>query len=238
MEVWGQRFALAELYQRNFVHLSTLLFHRSLLEAGIAFDPELPMHEDWDFALQIAQHTAFADWPQATFRWNADAGTSGAGGGENSDDAAFAKHRDYVYAKWAADRDALVERSLALLQRASAAAGAGRLDEAAAAATEVLTFSQNDPFALNLLALVATRQGDRASALRQQATAVEVRPGDPDLHYNLALARHAAGDIDGARTALNEALKLDPAHARAAAKLRQFAPAQVFPLASGIPPQR
>jgi GT2 family glycosyltransferase len=55
-EVWGQRFALSELCARNFVHLSTLLFHRSLLAHGLAFDPNLHLHEDWDLALQIAQH--------------------------------------------------------------------------------------------------------------------------------------------------------------------------------------
>ena len=58
-EAWGQRFALAELYERNFVHLSTLLFHRSLRDTGIAFDNALPLHEDWDFALQVAQTYAF-----------------------------------------------------------------------------------------------------------------------------------------------------------------------------------
>jgi len=185
---WGQRFALAELYQRNFVHLSTLLFHRSLLSAGIAFDRGLPIHEDWDFALQVAQHTCFADWPRATFRWNADAGTSGAGGGTNVDDAFFAKYRDHVYAKWAAHRDALSERCAGFLGRAAAAAAAGRLDEASACAREVLAFSQNDPHALNLLAMVAIREGNNAHAIDQQVLAVEVRPYDADLRYNLANA--------------------------------------------------
>ena len=125
-QLWGQRFALVELYQRNFVHLSTLLFHRSLLNVGIAFDRGLPIHEDWDFALQIAQHTRFADWPRATFRWNADAGSSGAGGVTNVDDAFFAKYRDYVYAKWAMLFHQLSERCAGLLGRAAAAATAGR----------------------------------------------------------------------------------------------------------------
>jgi hypothetical protein len=163
-EVWGQPFALVELYQHNFVPLSTLLFHRSLLDAGIAVDRRLPMLEDWDLTLQIAQHTRFADWPRPTFRWNAEAGTSGAGGGENVDKAAFGKYREYVRAKWLGSYDALVERSAVLLERAAAAVASGRLDEAAAAARDVLAFSQNDPHALNLLAMVAIRQGHSAAA--------------------------------------------------------------------------
>ena len=237
-EVWGQRFALLELYQRNFVHLSTLLFHRSLVDAGIAFDPKLQMHEDWDLALQISQHTHFADWPRPTFRWNADAGTSGAGGGENVNDPAFAQHRDYVYAKWAGSYDALAQRCVAHLKRAVGAAAAGRLDEAASVARQVLAFSQNDPSALNLLALIATRQGDRASALRQQTLAVEVRPHDPDLRYNLALVRLAGMDIAGAQAALGDVLRLDPGHVRAAAKMRELAAALSSRIAPGDRPRR
>jgi glycosyltransferase involved in cell wall biosynthesis len=221
-QIWGQRFALVELYQRNFVHLSTLLFHRSLVDAGIAFDLSLEMHEDWDFALQIAQLTRFADWPRPTFQWHADAGTSGAGGGANANDEAFARYRDYVYAKWSAQRHALAERCLNRLQHSAHAAASGRLVEAAAAAREVLGFSQNDPDALNMLAMVATRQGDRKAALRHQLTAVEVRPDDPDLRYNLALVRLAGADSGGARAALEDALKLNPSHTRAALKLREL----------------
>ena len=124
-ETWGQRFALAELYERNFVHLSTLLLHRSLLDTGIAFDDTLPLHEDWDFALQVAQHTRFADWPKPTFRWHADAGSSGGGGESNVDEVNFARHRDRIYAKWAPVRDAWVDRCAAALQRAAAHATRG-----------------------------------------------------------------------------------------------------------------
>lgn len=221
-EIWGQRFALSELYARNFVHLSTLLFQRSLLAHGLAFDPKLHLHEDWDLALQIAQHTRFADYPQATFRWHADAGTSGGGGGGNVAGAEFARLRDYVYAKWAAASDAHFERCGALLNEAAAAAGAGRLDAAVAAARGVLAISQNDPHALNLLSMLALRQGDGAAALAHQALAVAVRPGDPDLLCNLALVLLGRGDEADARAALYDALAADPAHARAQALLREM----------------
>ena len=221
-EVWGQRFALSELYARNFVHLSTLLFHRSLLSAGIAFDRNLPLHEDWDFALQVAQHTRFADWATPTFCWHADAGTSGAGGGDNVDAGAFARYRDHVYAKWAPVRDPFLDRCAKLLREAAAAVATGRVDVATTLAGEVLAISQNDPHALNLLSMLALRGGDNDAALAHQTLAVEVRPHDPDLLFNLALVRLARGETANARACLADALRLDPTHRRAAAKSREL----------------
>lgn len=222
-KVWGQRFALAELYERNFVHLSTLLFRRSLRDTGIAFDDALPLHEDWDFALQVAQRTRFADWPEPTFRWHADAGSSGGGGESNVDDAAFARYRDHVYAKWAPVRDAWVERCCAILGRAAEHAAAGRLAEAAADARAVLAFSQNDPHALNLLAMLALRHGDNAEALACQSLAAEVRPHDADIRVNLAKVHLARGESAQAHATLHQALASNPAHAGAAAALRHLA---------------
>ncbi|MEP7275885.1 MAG: glycosyltransferase [Betaproteobacteria bacterium] len=221
-EAWGQRFALAELYQRNFVHLSTLLFHRSLLDTGIAFDTRLPLHEDWDFALQLAQHTRFADWPHTTFRWHADAGSSGGGGDANADDGAFTRHRDYVYAKWATIREPWLARCTDLMQTAAAQATAGRVVEAGTTANAVLAVSQNDPHALNLLAMLAMRRGDTAEALACESLAVEVRPHDPDLRFNLANVQLASGEAVNARATLAHVLTLAPAHAGAAARLRQL----------------
>jgi glycosyltransferase involved in cell wall biosynthesis len=221
-EVWGQRFALAELYQRNFVHLSTLLFHRSLRDAGVAFDRALPLHEDWDFVLQLAQHAQFANWPEPTFRWHADAGSSGGGGEANVDEEAFARHRDYVYAKWAVVRDAWLERCTVTMQEAAAHAMAGRSAEAAVTARAVLTFSQNDPHALNLLAMLALRRGDTTEALTCQTLAAEVRPHDADIRFNLAQVHLARGDLVRARATLTEALVLDPTHPAAVAALRNL----------------
>jgi hypothetical protein len=221
-EVWGQRFALAELYERNFVHLSTLLFHRSLRDAGIAFDLTLPLHEDWDFALQVAQHTRFADWPQPTFRWHADAGSSGGGGETNVDESAFALHRDRIYAKWASVRDEWVERCATALHSAAAHAAQGRLAEAAAEARAVLAFSQNDPHALNLLAMIAMRKGDSAEALACQSLAAQIRPHDDAIRFNLAKVHLARGERERACAIFSEVLALNPAHAGAAAGLRDL----------------
>ena len=54
---------------------------------GCRCDAALPMHEDWDWFLQCAQHARFHFVRQRTFVWHADIGDSGAGGGRNLDAA-------------------------------------------------------------------------------------------------------------------------------------------------------
>lgn len=206
----GRPVALMQLFERSFIHLSASLVTRSLVEQGCRFDPQFEILEDWDWFLTLAQRSRFAFLPRETFVWNADAGDSGAGGGPNQDDARFARYRDLVYAKWGSARDALVDRVQAKLQEAATAAQRGDLARAEAACREVLAFSQNDPFALNLLAMIERSTGRLPQALATQALAVDVRPGDPDLVYNLALLCREANDMDGARKYAAHALSLAP----------------------------
>jgi glycosyltransferase involved in cell wall biosynthesis len=218
-QVFGRRFSLAEIYAKNYVQLSALLFHRDLLPE-VAFDTAIDMHEDWDFVLQLAQKTRFADSPSATARWYADAGASGGGGGANVDDVGFVLARDYVYTKWESVRDPFLDRCAEALRRAFEAAGAGELGVAEERALEILTYSQNDPHALNMLAMLAMRRNDLASALELELRSIEARPDDADLKYNLGLIHERRHDSDSARFAFEEALRLVPDHARASARLR------------------
>ena len=214
VETFGQRCSLLQLYERNFIHLSTVLFSCSLLDEGCRFDPSLDIHEDWDFMLQLAQRTRFRFTPRQTFEWHADAGDSGAGGGRNQDAARFAQFRDQVYAKWTGHHDALLARVQALLQRAGSAAQRGDHADAAAACREVLAVSPNDPWGLNMLAMVERAAGRLAEAAEAQRRAVEVRPQDPDLIYNLALLCRDLGDADGASEHCRRALVLAPDNVR------------------------
>jgi len=218
----GRPVALVQLFERSFIHLSAALVDRRLVVAGCRFDPAFAILEDWDFFLALAQHTRFHFVPQATFVWHADAGDSGAGGGANQDDARFAQYRDRIYAKWRPQREALAARVEPLLAAAVTAAQAGRLAEAQSRAQDVLAVSQNDPWALNLLAMVARARGDLAAARRLQSLAVDVRPGDADLVYNLALLCRDAGDPTAARAHAMHAATLapqDPKHRRLAAEI-------------------
>ena len=188
----GQPFAAIELYQRSFISLSVAIFSRALVARGCRFDDALEMLQDWDFFIQCAQHTRFHFEPRQTFEWRADVGSSGAGGGVNQDDARFAKFRDRIYAKWQARYDALVDDVTKRLEQAGNRARSGDLASAEALCREVLAQSQNDPFALNLLAMVQRSAGRLGDAIATQRLACAVRPGDASLAHNLALLRAAS----------------------------------------------
>jgi tetratricopeptide (TPR) repeat protein len=210
----GRPVARMQLFERSFIHLSAALVSRSLVDEGCRFDPQFDTLEDWDWFLSLAQRTRFAFVPRETFVWNADAGDSGAGGGGNRDDARFVRFRDLVYAKWQAARDALVDRVQPKLAEAAEAAQRGDLAAAEAACNEVLGFSQNDPWALNLLAMIERAAGKLAQARATQELAVAVRPGDPDLVYNLALLCREGNDVEGARRYAAHAASLAPGVAK------------------------
>lgn len=209
-QLWGQPFALQQLYDRNFIHLASALFSRRLPGQGCRFDEAFDIMQDWDFFLQCAQHTRFGFEHRATFEWRADQGSSGAGANANHDDARFASYRDRIYAKWHDAHDALVERVTADLQEASGKARGGDLAGAEAKCRAVLAYSQNDPFALNLLGMLLRSAGRLAEARPVQELACDVRPGDASLLYNLALVCRGLGDVAGARRAAERALAANP----------------------------
>jgi len=218
----GQPFSLTQLYERNFIHLSSALVSRSLVTQGMRFDQSLDVLEDWDFMLQLAQRATFHFVPLASFVWNADAGDSGAGRGVNHDPGKFATHRDRIYAKWGAAHDALIARTQPLLERALDAARQRRFDEALARCEEALALSANDPWALNLQAMVLNRQDRIEEARRVQALAVAVRPLDASFVYNLAQLDRAAGDLESARRNARKAGELAPDFAAARALIDQL----------------
>ena len=209
VERFGQPHATLELYDRNYLHLSTAIVRSSAAKA-CRFDDTLVVHEDWDFFLQLARDRRFHFVPRETFIWHADAGTSGAAGGVNQDDALFAHYRDQVYAKWTMERDALVDRVTAHLEPAQLKAQRGDYPAAEAHCRMALEVSQNDPWALNLLAMVKRSMGDLAAARAAQELAVAVRPNDAAFAHNLALLAIAQHDLARARECIDSALRIDP----------------------------
>lgn len=220
----GHPLNVMQLYERNFTQLATVVFARTLLARGVRFDESLPVFEDWDFLLQLAQIAAFEFVPQDLVQWNAEAGDSGVGHGANRDDAQFTRCRDLVYAKWAPQRDALMDQVESLLRASAALAQRGDYAGAEAHVRDALRASPNNPWALNLRASIERTTGRLAQARRTQELAVAVRSYDPSLLANLALIYRAEGEIDRARRCCDEALALDPAY-EPALKLRAALPA-------------
>ena len=192
------------------------------MASGARFDESLDVLEDWDFMLQLAQRATFHFVPLASFVWNADTGESGAGRGANHDAAKFATHRDRIYAKWGAAHDALTARTQPLLERVLDAARQRRFDDAHAGCDEVLAISANDPWALNLKAMILHQQGRVAEARSLQTLAVSVRPLDASFVYNLAQLDRAAGDLQAARIHARKSSELAPDFAPARALIEQL----------------
>lgn len=219
----GQPFALHQLYERNFLHLAMVLFSRELVALGCRFDESLEILQDWDFFLQCAQHTRFHFEPRATFEWRADVGTAGTGAGPNQDDARFAAFRDRIYAKWAHRHEALADRVAADLQRAASLAKEGDVAAGEGACREILEYSENDPFALNLLAMLQRSSGRVREARGTQELACAVRPQDASFAYNLALLCRDLGDREAARAHCRRAASGVPAFEPARQLLRSLA---------------
>jgi Glycosyl transferase family 2/Tetratricopeptide repeat len=210
---FGQPMALSELYQRNFIHMSTTLVRRELIVAGARCDPALPMHEDWDLLLQCAQRAPFHFVRAKGFVWYADIGASGAGGGRNLDGEATSRHAGTVRRKWAAASDALWSRLTPLLGTAARACASGDLRGAAAAIRESLDVDANNPGALALMSQVEMHQGRLGEAQAAATLATLVRPDDGALVYNLATVLRARSDtagVDECRARLLRIARHDP----------------------------
>jgi tetratricopeptide (TPR) repeat protein len=206
---FGQPYCLAQLYDHNFIHLSAAVFRRSLVEQGCRFDAQLPVHHEWDLFLQMAQRASFRFVPRKTFRWNVGAGGHGVGDGITPQDPTEDECRQILHAKWAAHRDALIDRVEPVLRSAAELKQHGNFPAAEARCREVLAISPNDPWALNLLASIERDTGRASDARRTQELAVAVRPQHPALIFNLALLYRAQGNLERARRCCDRALELD-----------------------------
>ncbi|MBS0591442.1 MAG: glycosyltransferase [Proteobacteria bacterium] len=103
-----------QLYFHSRATICATLFHRSLVDQGVRFDPAFPIHEDHDFQIACATRTDFAYVDAVTCVWHAQAGDSGCGFGSNNDspqrnDAVREIRRkwDSAFRYWLSDVDAV-----------------------------------------------------------------------------------------------------------------------------------
>ena len=106
-----------------------------------------------------------------------------------------------------------------MLQKAGALAGERELGGAEAACREALDASPNDPWALNMLAMIQRSRNRLGEARATMELAAAVRPQDHTMVYNLALLCQALGDNAAAARHCEAALRLEPGFA-SAQKLR------------------
>ena len=91
-------YAPNELKFGNFLPIHSVLFSRKLWVQGCRFDEKFDLYEDWDFWLQIEEHTPFAFVPGVSAAYRIDA-VSGAGVQVDPEMARQATAS--LYAKWA-----------------------------------------------------------------------------------------------------------------------------------------
>ena len=96
----GGPFSREHLLRSNYLAIHAVLFHRRFVEAGARFDASYEVFEDWDFWLQLVQHTDFAFVMKPTAIYHVDTGVSGGGGGANLDREAALRSRARLVAKW------------------------------------------------------------------------------------------------------------------------------------------
>jgi len=100
-KIYNKPYNAALLRRGNYIPFHSVLFSSKLIEKGCHFDDAFLIYEDWDFWLQVSQHTVFyfLNKVSATYHMN---GTSGAGGAsENSISDIDQDHfKQKVYEKW------------------------------------------------------------------------------------------------------------------------------------------
>ncbi|MCL4768976.1 MAG: glycosyltransferase [Burkholderiaceae bacterium] len=96
-EVFEFPYAPGELRYGNFLPIHSVLFHRSLLDAGCSFDGAFDLYEDWDFWLQVETHTPMGFVPGVSAAYRIQPGS---GEGVRTDAQRARKATAQIYAKW------------------------------------------------------------------------------------------------------------------------------------------
>ncbi|MES2609821.1 MAG: glycosyltransferase [Pseudomonadota bacterium] len=96
-EIFQFPYASGELRYGNFMPIHAVLFHRSVVEAGCAFDERFDLYEDWDFWLQVESRTPFEFVPGVSAAYRIHAG---AGEGVQADRLRAADATSQLYTKW------------------------------------------------------------------------------------------------------------------------------------------
>jgi tetratricopeptide (TPR) repeat protein len=127
------------------------------------------------------------------------------------------------YAREAAARlpaDQLARSELALVYRelAGTRAEQGRFEEAFAFASDAVRLNPDDPSARSLFGYVLLKTGHSADAAQQCREALRLDASLPAARYNLACAYAQLGRLAEARTALDQAVALNPRLAAVAAR--------------------
>lgn len=212
--VGNPRISHLVLLEQCFFPPCAALFRRRLL-AHCRFDEALEAGEDWDFWLQVAQHTEFLYVAQETAIYRADRGRSAMTALDASGASEAEAWRARVRSKWRPLYESLVRELDKAFAQALACAQRADYAQAAVQAGRII---ERDPWhagARNLRGTVAALRGDFAAAAGDFDVAVTVNPDDSVSLFNLAQALERMGRAQQAKALYQKVLAFDPAHAHA-----------------------
>ena len=105
-----------------------------------------------------------------------------------------------------------IAESMAMAWRHHAA---GTLHDAGMISARVLKLQPGNPDALHLLGVLAYQAGDQDRAVQLISEAIRTHKTFAPMHGNLALAKLAKGDLNGAAASARKAFELKPSYADA-----------------------
>ena len=208
--------AVDDLTSPEVLHVDTVLQRRtghclslSVLALAVAERVGEPL-----FAVAMPNHV-FARYDDGELRRNLELTR---GGVEVTDAELRARMGDFLRddSLYLTNLDRLQLRGLLLHDRGFVALEQGRADDALADFTEALLCAPRLPEAHRNLGVLHGEQRRWKPAIAALERAVELYPGDLDALLNLALCRHADGDVTGALADLDVVELLAPGHPRAA----------------------
>lgn len=96
--VYSHTYSPQQLLVGNFLPIHAVLFSQALVQAGCRFDTTLETYEDWDFWLQVSQHTTFTPTGVVSAIYRAYLGDSGM---SQADDRLLQRQRRAaIWRKW------------------------------------------------------------------------------------------------------------------------------------------
>lgn len=172
------------------MHLSAVLFARSLHDQGLRFDERFDIHGDSDFWAQCSRHTLFTHVDEVVSTWAWHEGASGAGA--NRTDPSAVEWR-LVQDKWREVDEREAREVATVLMRAQACLREHRDAEALEAAQLALRIRPRDFNANNLAGMACLHLGRPAEAREFILAAQRILPRHAGLAENLALVERALG---------------------------------------------
>ncbi|PDH34607.1 MAG: hypothetical protein CNF02_04420 [OM182 bacterium MED-G28] len=102
-EIFENDFDPHLLMHDNYIPIHAVLFSRELLEQGCRFDESFDIYEDWDFWLQLSQHTEFIHLTQVSAYYRSGGGSDTATDDDKvrfQSDHLIGKARAALFSKW------------------------------------------------------------------------------------------------------------------------------------------